>query len=220
MLKEWLSVAVYLLLISVVLIPVCLPFIVLNIFGFFLSVPFFIIAFWYICYMWKKGYNSLNRALSNSVIFEWLAEENADLFYMIEEKRKIKPNSPQKKVCIKYIDSEFETIKKSNDQLKFEIDDILESTKKRIRNSEEIDDMIDAGKSHASIAYRVAEYSCRWKLISGELHVYRGVFGMGAGGYMALWEVLLNRLATVDGLSQDDIELKRRNLREAISQAG
>lgn len=220
MLKEWLKLAVCLLLFTIVLIPLCLPFIVLNLFGFFLSVPFFIIAILYVYYMWKAGYKSLNRILSNSIFFEWIVTENADLFYMIEEKRKIKPNSPQKKVCIKYIDSEFENIKKSNDQLKIEIDDILESTKNRIRNSEEIDAMIDAGKSHASIAYRVAEYSCRWKLISGELHVYRGVLGMGAGGYMALWEVLLNRLATVDGLSQDDIELKKRNLREAISQAG
>lgn len=219
LLKEILRVSITISLILICTFPVLFPFIV-DFEDTFQEIFGYVIAFLYVLFMGKYGYNWLKHSLNNSIFFKWLMSDGSDLFLMIKEKRKVYHKSPQKIVCIKFIEKEFENIKSENELLKNEIDDILDSTKNKICNSEEIDDMINAGKSHASIAYRVAEYSFRWKLISGELHVYRGVLGMGAGGYMALWEVLLNRLATVDGLSQDDIELKKRNLREAISQAG
>lgn len=219
LLKEVLRVSISISLLLICTFPVLFPFIV-DFDDTFQEIFGYVIAFLYVLFMGKYGYNWLKHLLNNSVLFKWLMSDGSDLIFMIKEKRKINHKSPQKKVCIKYIENEFENIKSQNELLKIEIDEILDNSKNRIHNSEDIDAMIDAGKSHASIVYRVAEYSCRWKLISGELHVYRGVLGMGAGGYMTLWEILVSRLASVDGLTQDDIDLKRRNLREGIAQAG
>lgn len=219
LLKEVLRVSISISLLLICTFPVLFPFIV-DFDDTFQEIFGYVIAFLYVLFMGKYGYNWLRHLLNNSVFFKWLMSDGSDLIFMIKEKRKINHKSPQKKVCIKYIEKEFENIKSGNELLKIEADEILASTINKIRNSEEIDEMVDAGKSHASIAYRVAEYSCRWKLISGEMHVYRGTLGMGSGGYMALWEILVSRLAFIDGLTKEDVELKRRMLREGISQAG
>lgn len=46
------------------------------------------------------------------------------------------------------------------------------------------------------------------------------MLGMFAGEYMALWEAIVQRAAQFEGVSQEQIDALRADLREDISQAG
>lgn len=140
----------------------------------------------------------------------------ANLFGMFKKQKK----TPAKKVCLEFLDSVIFEMINEKPTLASAADDIRQMVAEGIRTSKLIDTRIREGQSHAKIVYRLLESACRWKLISGELHVYRGMLGMFGGEYLALWEAIVKRYASVEDASQEQVDALRAELREGIAQAG
>lgn len=218
--KEILRVFIYFTLFGIMLIPVFFPIIVKeftsSILYMFSCLP---LSIGYV-YLLVRKWDLINSFLSQSVFLEWLIAEDADLLLMIKQKKKIKLGTPGKKICLTFLKSEISSIIEKNEHVRLAANEIQTIATDRVNKSEYIDKAINEGQHHAKLVYRILESACRWKLISGELHVYRGVLGMGAGEYMALWNIIVSRAAALEGATEEQVEDLRQQLRDEISQAG
>lgn len=224
--KEILKVFVGMFILSVVFFPLYLPAFAREYTDDTLITALSCIpaaVYGYFFFIEKTLYNKIGDLLGRSLFIKWLSSDGADLFYLYKTREKSSYKlftSPQKKVCLLFLDAFEQSLKENECNFLHAFTEIKTDIAQQINKSSQIDEQMNSGRSHISIVLNLIEKRSRWKLVSGELHVYRGVLGMGGGEYKALWSYVVKKILDFESLPKEHFFDHERVLNEKIAQAG